>query len=331
MLATTRAAVAEAEEHHCRRPDPDVRRRRRAAEPDREDGEETHVRRAEVSLDQRRGGEPADHEPDPRPCPQEAEAEVARRERLAREEHLGDVDDPARGHHDRPDHEDAQQRPGVADDRVALREVAPPPPPDRPVALKEPRGDQGDERGRDAECDRVHEIGEIRPRGCDDHSAEKRPECGRRPFDELKEGVRGPELPGRDKIRDPCEHRRAEEGISDPRQCGEHHDLRRRAGEREEEEHCQPPDVGGDHQPFPREPVDDGAEQEPDEDRRKNVRDQELPDPPGGVGPIVDVDLEGDDRQPVADPGRRGREEEQAEPAVPEEREASAELQAGHG
>ena len=47
-------------------------------------------------------------------------------------------------------------------------------------------------------------------------------------------------------------------------------------------------------------------------------------DPPAGVRAVVDVDLERDHRQPVAEPGAEGREEEQAEAAVPEQRQPRA-------
>ena len=43
-------------------------------------------------------------------------------------------------------------------------------------------------------------------------------------------------------------------------------------------------------------------------------------DPPAGVRPVVDVDLERDHGEPVAEPGAERGEEEQPEAAVPEQR-----------
>ena len=81
-----------------------------------------------------------------------------------------------------------------------------------------------------------------------------------------------------------------------------------RARERQRREHGQAAEVGADHQPLAREPVDERAEQQPDEDRGQDVGDQQLAHPPARVGAVVDVDLERDHRQPVAErPSRRSR------------------------
>ena len=117
-------------------------------------------------------------------------------------------------------------------------------------------------------------------------------------------------------------HRRAEEGVTDARrrrECdGGHGGMR----ERQDGEDGQPAEIGADHQPFAREAVDDRPEQEAEEDRRQHVGDEQRPDPPAGLRPVVDVDLERDDREPVADPRRERRHEEQPEAAVAEQREA---------
>src|SRR5205814_8863200 len=63
-----------------------------------------------------------------------------------------------------------------------------------------------------------------------------------------------------------------------------------------------------------------GPEEDAQEDRGQDVHDEQRPDPPARVGPVVDVHLERDQREPVAEARPERRQEEQAEAAVAEQR-----------
>ena len=175
MLATTAPPFPKPASAIAATPDPDVRARPpRTPMPTAKIAMKRTYDRRDVALDQRRGGEPADDEADPRAGPEQAEAEVAGAERLLGEEHLGDVHDPARDHHDRPDDEHARERPRVPHDREALGEVAPAAAADRAVALQQPRRDERRRaRPRARSVDGVDDVGEMRARGGDEHAAER--------------------------------------------------------------------------------------------------------------------------------------------------------------
>ena len=69
-------------------------------------------------------------------------------------------------------------------------------------------------------------------------------------------------------------------------------------------------EVGGDHEPAAREPVDERAEQEPDDDDREEVRDQERRDPDARLGLVADLEDERDRGEIRAEArARRGEEE----------------------
>src|SRR4029077_18542951 len=81
-------------------------------------------------------------------------------------------------------------------------------------------------------------------------------------------------------------------------------------------------EIGADHEELARAAVDEWAEHEAEDDRRQDVRDEPRADPPTRGRPIVDVDLERDDGEPVADTRRERRQEEQPELPVAEQRES---------
>ena len=74
-----------------------------------------------------------------------------------------------------------------------------------------------------------------------------------------------------------------------------------------------------------------GPSEEAEEDGRQDVRDQQRADPPARVRAVVDVDLQRDDREPVADAGGEGREEEKPEPPVLEQAQLATEIERAHG
>ena len=191
--------------------------------------------------------------------------------------------------------------------------------PDRPVRLEQAARDRRDEHRRERERHGVDPVREMRARRGDDRAARERPGRGRRPFDELEQRVRGRKLLVGNEIGQPRKHGRPEERVPDPRHGGESNRRRRRVREGQRREHREPPDVGGDHQPLPREPVDDRPEEQTEEDRGQNVDDEQRADPPAGMRAVVDIDLECDHRQPVAEARTEGRNEKQPEPAVAEQ------------
>ena len=73
--------------------------------------------------------------------------------------------------------------------------------------------------------------------------------------------------------------------------------------------------VGDDHDPPAREPVDQRAEQQADGHRRQEVRDEQRAHPRRRAGPVVDVDRQRDDRDPGSEARRERRSEEQ--PGMP--------------
>jgi hypothetical protein len=93
-------------------------------------------------------------------------------------------------------------------------------------------------------------------------------------------------------------------------------------GEGQRGEDGEPAEVRADHQPLAREAVDKRAEHEPEDDRRQDVDDEQRSHPPARVRPVVDIDLQRDDGEPVADPRCERRHEEQPELPVAEQREA---------
>ena len=81
-------------------------------------------------------------------------------------------------------------------------------------------------------------------------------------------------------------------------------------------ERSRPHEIGDDHQPPPREAVDERAERQPDDDDREEVRDQEGRQPATGVGPVEDVDGERERREVRPDRRAGRRPEEQGEPPI---------------
>ena len=83
------------------------------------------------------------------------------------------------------------------------------------------------------------------------------------------------------------------------------------------DERRRPHEVRDDHQPLAREPVDERAEREPDQDDREEVGDQERRQPPPGARLVVDVHREGERREIGADRRAGRRPEQQGEASVP--------------
>ena len=191
----------------------------------------------------------------------------------------------------------------MAHDGEALGQLAPVPAADRPVALQQPpRDPRARAAAENAERDRVHPVGEVGPGRGDERAADDRPDRGRRPLDELEQRVRGRELArSATRFGSPASTAGRKNALPMPGERGEQRRSPPRSRERQRGEDAEPAEVGADHQRLAREPVDERPEQEAEEDGRQDVRDQQRADPPAGVRPVVDVDLERDDREPVAD------------------------------
>ena len=80
--------------------------------------------------------------------------------------------------------------------------------------------------------------------------------------------------------------------------------------ERQRGEDAEAHEVRGDHEPSPREPVDERAEQEPDHDDREEVGDEERGDPDARLGVVVDLERQRDRGEIRAEARPGGREEE---------------------
>ena len=95
------------------------------------------------------------------------------------------------------------------------------------------------------------------------------------------------------------------------------------AGERDEHadpvdegqggEHAEADEVGRDHEPTPRQPVDERAEQQADDDDRQEVRDEESRHPGAGPRRVVDLQRQRDGREICPEARPRGGEEEVSE------------------
>src|SRR6185503_10351207 len=83
-------------------------------------------------------------------------------------------------------------------------------------------------------------------------------------------------------------------------------------------------EVRAHHQLPAGEPVDERPREDADRERRQQVGDQERRDPGGRMGPLVNVDLERDERQPRACPGADRREKEPPEDGLSAEEPSTA-------
>ena len=221
-----------------------------------------------------------------------------------REEDLGDVEDPAREHHDRPDDQHARERLRVRARRRSLR-------PGRSSARVRSGGRSaaaaaGISATRTAEIAKVTAftpVGERRARGRDEDAAEERARA--RPSSTRRAGAaRSPSASSSlaDEVRQPGEDGRPEEGVADAGDHGERDDRRggvrrtaaprtRRAGRGRRRSSA----------PSARAGRRAGRGGAPMKTAGQDVRDQQLADPPARVRAVVDVDLERDDGEPVAD------------------------------
>ena len=111
----------------------------------------------------------------------------------------------------------------------------------------------------------------------------------------------------------PAYDRRAEEAGRDPDDARERDDRRRAVCEREHAEHGRTREIGDDQQAPPREPVDERREQQPDQDDRQEVGDQERADPGARARAVEDVDGERDGGEIRAHSGAERGEKEAPE------------------
>ena len=132
-------------------------------------------------------------------------------------------------------------------------------------------------------------------------------------------------------VRQPGEHGRPEERVPDPGERREDDDRRRRARERQRDEDAEPQTSEPIISPLRESRSTSGPTSRPEEDGRQDVRDQQRADPPARVRAVVDVDLERDHREPVADARAEGREEEKPEAPVVEKAELATEIEGAHG
>ena len=174
--------------------------------------------------------------------------------------------------------------------------------------LRDPRQQQ---RG-DAEGDGVHPVREVRAGDPDERAADQRADSPGHVVGGLEERGRVGQLRVVDEVREACVHGRAEEAVGDAGHAREHDDRGRARREGERDEDGEAHEVGADHQPLPLQPVDQGAEEEPDRDGRQEVRDQQPAHPRRRPREVVDVDRERDRGEPGADPRRDRGDEEQA-------------------
>ena len=116
-----------------------------------------------------------------------------------------------------------------------------------------------------------------------------------------------------DEVRHPRVGRRAEEAVREPDHERERHDRACTGREGQRHERREPDEVGADHQPAPREAVDERPEQQADRNRRDEVGDEQRAHPGAGLGALVDVDRERDDGEHRPDTGAERREEEEPE------------------
>ena len=160
--------------------------------------------------------------------------------------------------------------------------------------LESRRRDSREQEGGDDECDRVHPVGEIRPPRGEDHAADDRPDHPGQVLDRLQQRGGGGELLVVDEVRHPGVDRRPEEAGRDALDRREDDDHRRAARERERAEDRGAHEVGDDQEAAPREPVDQRPGQDPDQDDRQELDQQQRADPLARPGPVEDVDRERD-------------------------------------
>ena len=156
----------------------------------------------------------------------------------------------------------------------------------------------------------------MRARGGDDDAADQRAGGPRDVLHGLEERVALLEVALVDEVRQRGVHRRAEDRVAEAAQAREHDDPDGPVHERQcdEDERAHP--VRRDHQATPLEPVEERADDEADDDRREEDRDEERGDPRARVRAVVDLDRQRNGREPGAQEGAEGREEEQPEAGV---------------
>ena len=140
----------------------------------------------------------------------------------------------------------------------------------------------------------------------------------------LEQRVGGRQVLVRDEVGDAGIDGRAEEAVRDAGDGGERDDRAGTARERQREEDRGAEHVGADHEVAPRQPVEERAEREADDDGRQVGDDEDGADPEARVRPVLDVDRERDRRQKGADRRPEGRDRQQAKTRVAERQQLTA-------
>jgi hypothetical protein len=175
--------------------------------------------------------------------PEQAEPEVTGVERHLRQHDLRDVHEGDRQHRQVPREEHGQERPGAQDEPEPLSDVVPVSAAFGLAPLEQCPRDPEQEQPGDAEADGIDDVGRIRAGGCNDDSADQRPERDRQLLGEPQQPVRLREIDRRDQVRQPGVGGRPREAGCDPGQQRQRDDLTGGHGEREQDEHHHPHDV----------------------------------------------------------------------------------------
>ncbi len=161
--------------------------------------------------------------------------------------------------------------------------------------------------------------------------ADERPDHPGQVLDRLQEGVRARQVLVRDEVRQAGVHGRPEEARGNAGDTGQRDDRDRRFGEGQGAEDREADEVGADHQPPAREPVDERTEGDAENDDRQELRDQERAHPRVRARAVEDVDRQrdGGEVRPRAR-AERGEEEPPEVRSPPEQGETTV-GDAGHG
>ncbi len=176
-----------------------------------------------------------------------------------------------------------------------------------------PKAALGEARDEHRGQEERHCVEEVRDGGSPDRvhdGAHERADGHREGVDGHRERVRVRELVVRHEVRDGGIGRREEEACRDTRDGSGDDEAFRRVHERQRREDPEAHEVGGEHQPPAREPVDERPEEKPDHDDREEVRDEERGDPHPGAGQVLDLEDQSGCGDVRADARARGREEE---------------------
>ena len=257
--------------------------------------------------------EAAERKPHAARSDEDAEADIARVQRLLREHHLGDVHRGAPDHGEVPDDQHGPERRRGEDEANPVADVSPVAARERLLGAKLALGNRRDEARRDEERDCVHRIGDGRPPLRQHHPGGDRPDHPRDRLDRLQERVGIRELVVRHEVGKAGVDRGPEETGRDTGDARERDDRAGAAHERQRGEDAEAHEIGRDHEPPPREAVDERAEDEPEHDDRQEVCDEQGGDPDSRPRLVVDVDRQRDGCEVRPEAGAGGSEEQEAE------------------